>query len=260
MFPGLERPTRKSKTRISKLSSSCIKWIGSPCGMCCCSCWSLSLTSNKQTEKMLKPRATACEHWFMQPAIRRPTGFAIWPALRWRYRPSGARWWFTTNFRGTVPRPTGAWNRRSLSKPSQFCSAFGVWGARSANVGGYVHRRTALKQRLHMMRFWFTWALLKWNVFSFSWDVFERLVWLVCGKLKHNHQLNLVLGSWHEIVGGSETPLHEAFDSLAEFLKEGKIDFLQKAESLLEVAKESRYRIVAVVGLFDKGPPPWWKL
>jgi esterase/lipase len=40
---------------------------------------------------------------------------------------------------------------------------------------------------------------------------------------------------------------------LAEFLKEGKIDFLQKAESLFEIAKESRYRIVAVVGLFDKG-------
>eukprot|EP00435_Cladocopium_sp_Y103_P026848 s1653_g6.t1 len=52
-----------------------------------------------------------------------------------------------------------------------------------------------------------------------------------------------------------ETPYDAilAFDSLAEFLKEGKIDFLQKAESHLEVAKESRYRIIAVVGLFDKG-------
>ena len=45
----------------------------------------------------------------------------------------------------------------------------------------------------------------------------------------------------------------EAFDSLAKFLKEGKIEFLQKAESQLQIAKESRYRIVAVVGLFDKG-------
>eukprot|EP00435_Cladocopium_sp_Y103_P037120 s348_g9.t1 len=55
--------------------------------------------------------------------------------------------------------------------------------------------------------------------------------------------------------GEAETPYDAilAFDSLAEFLKEGKIDFLQKAESHLEVAKESRYRIVAVVGLFDKG-------
>eukprot|EP00435_Cladocopium_sp_Y103_P049230 s2994_g14.t1 len=44
-----------------------------------------------------------------------------------------------------------------------------------------------------------------------------------------------------------------AFDSLAQFLKEGKIDFLQKAESQLQISKESRYRIVAVVGLFDKG-------
>ena len=81
--------------------------------------------------------------------------------------------------------------------------------------------------------------------------MFERLV---CGKLKQNKQLNLVLRSSRKIVGGSEKQ-HEAFDSLAEFLKEGKIDFLQKAESLLEVAKESRYRIVAVVGLFDKGLP-----
>ena len=44
-----------------------------------------------------------------------------------------------------------------------------------------------------------------------------------------------------------------AFDSLAEFLSSGEIKFLQKAQSQLEVAKESRYRIVAVVGLFDKG-------
>lgn len=53
----------------------------------------------------------------------------------------------------------------------------------------------------------------------------------------------------------TETPYDAilAFDSLAEFLKEGKIEFLQKAESLLEIAKESRYRVVAVVGLFDKG-------
>lgn len=45
----------------------------------------------------------------------------------------------------------------------------------------------------------------------------------------------------------------EAFDSLEQFLKEGKIDLLMKAESHLEIAKESRYRIIAVVGLFDKG-------
>ena len=44
-----------------------------------------------------------------------------------------------------------------------------------------------------------------------------------------------------------------AFDSLAEFLSSGEIEFLQKAESQLEVAKECRHRIVAVVGLFDKG-------
>ena len=43
------------------------------------------------------------------------------------------------------------------------------------------------------------------------------------------------------------------FESLAEFLREGEIPFLQKAESHLHAVKEGRYRIVAVVGLFDKG-------
>ena len=47
----------------------------------------------------------------------------------------------------------------------------------------------------------------------------------------------------------------EAFDSLAKFLAEHKIEFLQEAESQFEVAKQSdhRFRIIAVVGLFDKG-------
>ena len=44
-----------------------------------------------------------------------------------------------------------------------------------------------------------------------------------------------------------------AFDSLAEFQEKKQIQFLQRAESHLQVAKEGRYRIVAVVGLFDKG-------
>ena len=44
-----------------------------------------------------------------------------------------------------------------------------------------------------------------------------------------------------------------AVSSLAEFLSTREIKFLQKAESHFEIAKESRYRIVAVVGLFDKG-------
>ena len=43
------------------------------------------------------------------------------------------------------------------------------------------------------------------------------------------------------------------FESLAKFLREGEIPLLQKAESYLQVVRESRYRIVAVVGLFDKG-------
>ena len=47
----------------------------------------------------------------------------------------------------------------------------------------------------------------------------------------------------------------EACDSLAKFLEEGKLELLQKAESQFEVAKKSdhRFRIIAVVGLFDKG-------
>ena len=44
-----------------------------------------------------------------------------------------------------------------------------------------------------------------------------------------------------------------AFESLAEFLSTGRMDILQKAESKLQVTTEARYRVVAVVGLFDKG-------
>eukprot|EP00435_Cladocopium_sp_Y103_P036355 s1312_g9.t1 len=44
-----------------------------------------------------------------------------------------------------------------------------------------------------------------------------------------------------------------AFESLSNFLTTGEIEFLQAAESKFDFAKESHYRIVAVVGLFDKG-------
>lgn len=44
-----------------------------------------------------------------------------------------------------------------------------------------------------------------------------------------------------------------AFESLAEFLRNGEIQFLHKAQSHFNAAEERRYRIVAVVGLFDKG-------
>ena len=44
-----------------------------------------------------------------------------------------------------------------------------------------------------------------------------------------------------------------AFESLSDFLTTGEIEFLQAAESKFDFTKESRYRIVAVVGLFDKG-------
>ena len=44
-----------------------------------------------------------------------------------------------------------------------------------------------------------------------------------------------------------------ALESLAQFLSTGEIPLLKHAESVLEVAKAERFRIVAVVGLFDKG-------
>ncbi|OLQ13578.1 hypothetical protein AK812_SmicGene2395 [Symbiodinium microadriaticum] len=44
-----------------------------------------------------------------------------------------------------------------------------------------------------------------------------------------------------------------AFESLSQFLSTGEIRFLQHAESKLQAASAARFRIVAVVGLFDKG-------
>ncbi|CAE7210943.1 unnamed protein product, partial [Symbiodinium microadriaticum] len=44
-----------------------------------------------------------------------------------------------------------------------------------------------------------------------------------------------------------------AFDSLAQFLATGEIKLLQFAASKFEAMQEQRVRIVAVVGLFDKG-------
>jgi len=44
-----------------------------------------------------------------------------------------------------------------------------------------------------------------------------------------------------------------SFESLSEFITSGRIDLLQAAQSLFDVAQAARYRIVAVVGLFDKG-------
>ena len=44
-----------------------------------------------------------------------------------------------------------------------------------------------------------------------------------------------------------------AFESLSNFLTTGEIEFLQAPESKFDFTRESRYRIVAVVGLFDKG-------
>ena len=44
-----------------------------------------------------------------------------------------------------------------------------------------------------------------------------------------------------------------AFESLSQFLSTGEIRFLQHAESKLQVAGAARFRIVAMVGLFDKG-------
>ena len=52
-----------------------------------------------------------------------------------------------------------------------------------------------------------------------------------------------------------ETPYDAvlAFESLSNFLTTGEMEFLQTGESKFDFVKESRYRILAVVGLFDKG-------
>ncbi|CAE7808761.1 unnamed protein product [Symbiodinium sp. CCMP2456] len=61
---------------------------------------------------------------------------------------------------------------------------------------------------------------------------------------------------WHsKMVQAQSTPYDAilAFESLSQFLSTGDIRFLQHAESKLQVASAARFRIVAVVGLFDKG-------
>ncbi|CAE7267841.1 unnamed protein product, partial [Symbiodinium necroappetens] len=61
---------------------------------------------------------------------------------------------------------------------------------------------------------------------------------------------------WHsKMVQAQSTPYDAilAFESLSQFLSTGEIRFLQHAESKLQVASAMRFRIVAVVGLFDKG-------
>ncbi|CAE7033461.1 unnamed protein product, partial [Symbiodinium sp. CCMP2456] len=61
---------------------------------------------------------------------------------------------------------------------------------------------------------------------------------------------------WHsKMVQAQSTPYDAilAFESLSQFLSTGEIRFLQHAESKLQVASAARFRIVAVVGLFDKG-------
>ena len=61
---------------------------------------------------------------------------------------------------------------------------------------------------------------------------------------------------WRSKVSKSQATPYDAvlaFESLAQFLSTGEIPFLQHAESMLQVATAGRFRIVAVVGLFDKG-------
>ena len=61
---------------------------------------------------------------------------------------------------------------------------------------------------------------------------------------------------WHsKMLQAQSTPYDAilAFESLSQFLSTGEIRFLQHAESKLQVASAARFRIVAVVGLFDKG-------
>ncbi|CAJ1334467.1 unnamed protein product [Effrenium voratum] len=54
---------------------------------------------------------------------------------------------------------------------------------------------------------------------------------------------------------GETTPYDAvlALESLGDFLHTGHIKFLQKAESTFKASAEERYKIVSIVGLFDKG-------
>ena len=66
----------------------------------------------------------------------------------------------------------------------------------------------------------------------------------------------LYQSSWQHEMQKPQTTCYDiilAFDSLANFLEHRQLSLLQKAESHLKLAELQRYRIVAVVGLFDKG-------
>ena len=66
----------------------------------------------------------------------------------------------------------------------------------------------------------------------------------------------LYQSSWQQEMQKPQTTCYDiilAFDSLANFLEHRQLSLLQKAESHLKLAELQRYRIVAVVGLFDKG-------
>ena len=66
----------------------------------------------------------------------------------------------------------------------------------------------------------------------------------------------LYQSSWQHEMQKPQTTCYDiilAFDSLANFLEHRQLSLLQKAESHLKLAELQKYRIVAVVGLFDKG-------
>ena len=115
----------------------------------------------------------------------------------------------------------------------------------SAAVRLQFHTRKFLK-RMRVQREWA--EKLKW--------VKQRRAAQVIQHRWHLHQQHRVR-RWQEArqakdVGTSYDAIM-AFESLAEFLRNGKIQFLQRAESHFKAAEECPYRIVAVVGLFDKG-------
>ena len=106
--------------------------------------------------------------------------------------------------------------------------------------GGNIRRRRALSRAEEHRRRRQSRELRAALCLQLAWRLHQRRLWR----------------RWQgKMVQAQSTPYDAilAFESLSQFLSTGEIRFLQHAESKLQVASAGRFRIVAVVGLFDKG-------
>ena len=119
-------------------------------------------------------------------------------------------------------------------KPTEAIKIQALWR------GVETRRREALRRAEEQRRCRQSRELTATLCLQLAWRLYQRRPWR----------------RWQsKMVQAQSTPYDAilAFESLSHFLSTGEIRFLQHAESKLQVASAARFRIVAVVGLFDKG-------